>query len=194
MIGRSWLAAAISLTALWVSSCASISVNALPQPGESYSDGYDIVIEFANVLNLPDRAKVVMDGSSVGVVAKVAVKKRDVDVTARIARGVQVSSNIHAVLQQATVLGDIYVSLERPQPDVPATSALAPGGTIPLAQTTSPHNWKTPSRILRTSCPADPFNDCRTPSSELITLRPRGIRPARSRRESPLTSRTSAMT
>ena len=58
------------LCALLISSCAALSVNDLPQPGNSYRDGYDIVLEFANVLNLPDRAKVVMDGTNVGVVEK----------------------------------------------------------------------------------------------------------------------------
>ncbi len=45
-----------------------------------------------------------------------ALTRDDVDVTARIARGVVVPTDIHAVLQQATVLGDIYVALERPTP------------------------------------------------------------------------------
>jgi phospholipid/cholesterol/gamma-HCH transport system substrate-binding protein len=121
-----------------VSACASINVNALPQPGDTYSGGYDVVMAFDNVLNLPDRAKVVLDGTTVGVVTKVAVASHQVDVTSRIAPNVVVPSNIHAVLQQATVLGDIYVALERPQTDDPAAPALGPGGTVPLTQTTSP--------------------------------------------------------
>ena len=47
-------------------------------------------------------------------------------------------SDLHAALQQATVLGDTYVALEHPQADRAPVPALAPGGTIPLAQTTSP--------------------------------------------------------
>ena len=114
--------AVLVATAVTVSSCGSIDVKALPQPGKDYRDGYDVVIEFDNVLNLPDRAKVVMDGTSVGVVTKVDVTSRQVDVTARIDSHVAVPSNIHAVLQQATVLGDIYVALERPEPDQPAAA------------------------------------------------------------------------
>jgi virulence factor Mce-like protein len=128
----------LSLTcAVAVSSCASLNANSLPQPGGNYGDGYDIVIEFANVLNLPDRAKVVMDGTTIGIVEGVAVGKSDVDVTARIDPSVQVPSNINAVLQQATVLGDIYVALNRPA-DVGVGAALPEGGRIPVAQTTSP--------------------------------------------------------
>ncbi len=120
-----------------VSSCGSINVRALPQPGNDYRDGYNVVIEFDNVLNLPERAKVVMDGTAVGVVTKMDVSTRRVDVTARIDPRVAVPSNIHAVLQQATVLGDIYVALERPEPNQPA-APLAPGARIPLSNTSSP--------------------------------------------------------
>jgi phospholipid/cholesterol/gamma-HCH transport system substrate-binding protein len=131
------LALAIA-SAVTISSCASINVNALPQPGNAYRGGYDIVIEFNSALNLPDRAKVVLDGTSVGVVTKVAATTRQVDVTARIGANVVVPSNIDAALQQATVLGDIYVALDRPRTDQPAVPALGPGGRIPLAHTTSP--------------------------------------------------------
>jgi virulence factor Mce-like protein len=134
---RLWSAAVVIASAITVSSCAALNPNALPQPGKTYTGGYDIVIEFDNVLNLPERAKVVMGGTEVGVVTKVAVASHRVDVTARIGPGVAVPSNVHAALQQATVLGDIYVTLDRPH-DQPAAPSLAAGATIPLAQTTSP--------------------------------------------------------
>lgn len=130
-------AVAMMASAALLSSCASISVNSLPQPGKSYRGGYDIVLEFASVLSLPDRAKVVQDGTTVGVVTGIDIKGQHVDVTSRIDSKVVVPSNVHATLQQATVLGDTYVALERPQADQPAP-ALSPDGRIPLAQTTSP--------------------------------------------------------
>lgn len=139
-------AAATAAAVVSVSSCAAISVDALPKPGPSYDDGYDLIMRFESVLNLPERAKVVLDGVTVGVVSHVALTDHDVDVTARMAHGVVVPSDIRAVLQQATVLGDIYVALERPtanatQPPSPGTapvSALGPGAAIPISQTTSP--------------------------------------------------------
>jgi virulence factor Mce-like protein len=130
-------AAAALLCAVLVSSCAAISVNDLPQPGNSYGDGYDIVLEFENVLNLPDRAKVVMDGTTVGVVENVAVEASAVDVTARIDPRVKVPADARAILQQATVLGDIYVAIERVSEGVSA-GELSEGGRIPLAHTISP--------------------------------------------------------
>lgn len=147
MRARRLLAAGLAAaTVLSVPSCAGISVDSLPQPGPSYDDGYDLVMQFQSVLNLPNRAKVVLDGVAVGVVSKVALKNRDVDVTARMARGVVVPADTHAILQQATALGDIYVALERPIGNAAQTNpskttpapALTAGGIIPVAQTTSP--------------------------------------------------------
>lgn len=125
------------LCAVLLPSCAAITVNDLPQPGGSYRDGYAIVLEFDNVLNLPDRAKVVMDGTPVGVVENVAVAGPAVDVTARIDPAVKVPADAHAILQQATVLGDIYVAIERVSEGVSA-GQLPEGGRIPLSNTTSP--------------------------------------------------------
>ena len=119
------------------SACTALNVNTLPQPGKKFSGGYEVVLQFDNVLNLPDRAKVVMGGTEVGTVTHVDVSSRQVDVTAKIDPSVSVPSNIHAALEQATVLGDIYLSLDTPH-DQPAAPPLAPGGTIPLGQTTSP--------------------------------------------------------
>jgi phospholipid/cholesterol/gamma-HCH transport system substrate-binding protein len=135
---RIWAGATVIVTAVAVSSCASINVSALPQPGNSYRGGYDIVLEFENVLNLPDRAKVVLNGTNVGVVTKVSGSSRKVDVTARIGSNVVVPSNVHAALQQATVLGDIYVALQPARTDDRVVPNLTPGGIVPLAQTTSP--------------------------------------------------------
>ena len=90
-----------------------------------------------NVLNLPDRANVVLDGTDVGVVTDITVAGDHADVTSRIAPDVAVPSNVHATLQQATVLGDIYVALE-PDEENDSAPPLTPGGRIPLIQTTSP--------------------------------------------------------
>lgn len=137
MTRRTGSLALIVASVLTISSCRSLDVSALPAPGNSYSGGYDVVMEFDNVLNLPARAKVTLDGTTVGVVTGVAIEAHHVNVTTRIASDVVVPSNVHAVLQQATVLGDIYVALEPPQ-TMPAGPGLRPGATVPLAQTTSP--------------------------------------------------------
>lgn len=123
---------------LALSSCSVLDVDLLPQPGKSYSDGYDIVLAFDNVLNLPMRAKVVMDGVTVGVVTNVDLLGDQVDVTARVDPGTVVPSNSSAVLEQATVLGDIYLTLDRPRDGTPPAPPLGPGARIPISQTISP--------------------------------------------------------
>lgn len=138
MIRQIWAITGFFLGVLVLSSCAALNVNVLPQPGKNYRGGHEIVMEFDNVLNLPNRARVVLDGTTVGVVTKVEPRAEYVDVTARIDAAVMVPSNVHAILQQATVLGDIYVALERPETEQPATRTLRRGDRIPLAQTTAP--------------------------------------------------------
>ncbi|MGE2724207.1 MlaD family protein [Mycolicibacterium pulveris] len=125
------------LSAVLVCSCSALTVDALPQPGGA-RDGYDVTFEFANVLNLPDRARVVMDGVTVGVVTDVDVIGDRVDVTSRIDAGVVIPSDIRGILQQPTVLGDIYVALERDPDAAGPAPPLQPGGTVPLAHTSSP--------------------------------------------------------
>lgn len=124
-------------TAMLVVSCSSLSVNAIPQPGGNHRGGYDIVLEFASVLNLPNRAKVVQDGATVGVVTRVDLRSNHVDVTSQIDPGINIPANVSATLQQSTVLGDTYVALERPRSGEGAPPVTA-GGRIPLAQTVSP--------------------------------------------------------
>lgn len=130
-----FLVVSIAMVTL-VSSCASISVNSLPQPGRGSAESYEIVLEFANVLNLPDRAKVVLDGTAVGTVTRIDLRNDHVDVTSQIDSSVSVPANTRATLQQSTVLGDTYLSMERP--DTAGVATVGAGGRIPLAQTTSP--------------------------------------------------------
>lgn len=138
MMRRVRTLAVVIAAVVTVSACSSIDVNALPAPGNSFPDGYSLVMEFENVLNLPARAKVTLDGVVVGVVTDVTVRRDHVDVTTRIDHAVSVPSNIHASLQQATVLGDIYVALARPTGGGAPGPVLAQGAKLPVAQTTSP--------------------------------------------------------
>lgn len=138
-MSRQFARAAIAAAcALAISSCASVNFNAIPSPGASFGDGYDIVMEFESVLNLPERTKVMFDGVTVGVVSDMTLTPDFVKVTARVGRDVTIPSNVQAVLEQTTVLGDIYVALERPQVGTPPAPDLPAGASIPLAQTTSP--------------------------------------------------------
>ncbi len=120
-----------------VPSCAVLSVEMLPAPSGD-RDGYDLILQFDSVLNLPNRARVVMDGVTVGTVTDVDIVENWVDVTARIDSGVVVPSDIRGVLQQPTVLGDVFLALERPNGGETTAPPLASGDIVPIGRTSSP--------------------------------------------------------
>ncbi|MEV6275395.1 MlaD family protein [Nocardia sp. NPDC051832] len=118
-------------TALALALAASLAVggcgfdpSSVPVPGTSVSGPtYRLQIQFANVLNLPARAKVIANGAQVGTVDKVTVVPADkapagrggyVVVDADISKSVRLPSSTLAELRQNTVLGDIHIALTTP--------------------------------------------------------------------------------
>ncbi|WP_239003500.1 MlaD family protein [Nocardia panacis] len=118
----------------------------VPVPGTSVSGStYKLRIEFANVLNLPARAKVIANGAQVGTVDKVTVvpaaqapagRGGYVVVEVEIADSVRLPANTLAELRQNTVLGDIHLALSTPPSGF--GSLLAPGATIGIDHTKPP--------------------------------------------------------
>lgn len=137
MMVRKLTVMCVATMSIVLSGCAKVSVEKLPEPGSAYRDGYPLIMEFTSVLNLPDRAPVMMNGTRIGVVESVVLKPDHVDVTTRIDKSVPIAHGVRAVLQQATVLGEIFVALDD-QDDSATQPAIAPGGRIPLAHTSSP--------------------------------------------------------
>ncbi|MFC9897401.1 MlaD family protein [Nocardia sp. NPDC127579] len=96
----------------------------VPMPGTSVSGPtYRVQIQFANVLNLPARAKVIANGAQIGTVDKVTVIPADqapagrgghVVVDAEISESVRLPASTIAELRQNTVLGDIHIALTTP--------------------------------------------------------------------------------
>ncbi len=119
--------------------CGSIPFNpsAIPAPGQpGGGDGYTVHLDFTNVLNLPDRARVVYDGVVAGRLQKVTLAKDKAVVDVKILDGVQVPNTVTATLQQDTILGDTYVALKS-TPGKPGTPLKA-GDTVPTSQTKPP--------------------------------------------------------
>ncbi|WP_278263069.1 MlaD family protein [Nocardia sp. AG03] len=118
----------------------------LPVPGAGV-DGptYALRIEFANVLNLPQGAKVIASGVRVGSLTGVTLvdpTTATADHPARpgyavaevaIDRSVRLRQGTTATLRQETPLGDVHIALTEP---ATATPELAPDATIPLTDTT----------------------------------------------------------
>ncbi|MQY25919.1 MlaD family protein [Nocardia aurantia] len=101
---------------------------------------YHLRIEFADVLNLPEGAKVIADGVRVGQLTGVTVvdpgpdaAKGRVVADVAIRRAVRLPVGTTAELRQETPLGDVHIALTTPDG---AAGALAPDATIPLSDTT----------------------------------------------------------
>ncbi|WP_280235694.1 MlaD family protein [Nocardia cyriacigeorgica] len=137
--------ALVSAAALTVGGCAFDPAQ-VPVPGTTVSGStYPVRIEFANVLNLPARAKVIANGAQVGTVDSVRVVPADeapqgrggyVVVDIEVSDDVRLPATTIAELRQNTVLGDIHIALTTP-PDG-FDSLLPRGGTITLEHTKPP--------------------------------------------------------
>ncbi|WP_158636132.1 MlaD family protein [Tsukamurella sputi] len=109
----------------------------IPAPGQpGGGSGYVVHLDFTNVLNLPDRARVVFDGVVSGRLQKVTLADNKAVVDIKIQDGVKVPNTVTATLQQDTILGDTYVALKTTpgKPGVP----LKAGDTLPTSQTKPP--------------------------------------------------------
>lgn len=133
---RRWhrLTAVASSAAVLVAGCG-VGVEQLPLPAPGIGGpGYHLTAVFANALNLPNRAKVRLDGADVGEVVSMAARDYTAVVDMRILEGVRLPAGTAAELRSATPLGDIFVSLVRPA-DTAGAENLRDGDTIPIAST-----------------------------------------------------------
>ena len=122
----------------------SVEAVELPVPGSYVSgESYSIDIEFASVLNLPSKAKVVVGGVDAGILDTVELVGTTAVATVDLAAAVRLPKNTVAELRQSTILGEIYISLlPPPGPETGSdagsdsdTDLLRDGDVIPLART-----------------------------------------------------------
>lgn len=128
----------LALAAVALAGCG-VQPTDLPLPGTRVSGGsHALRVEFASVLNLPARSKVLYDGARVGVLRDVALAesggRRIAVATLDIQDDVSLPAGTTAELTQATLLGDFYVALN--SPETPTGRNLRDGDTIGLADTT----------------------------------------------------------
>ncbi|GAA2052605.1 MlaD family protein [Williamsia deligens] len=122
-----------------------VQVTDLPLPGTRVSgSSRELRLEFSNVLNLPARSKVLMNGTKVGVLREVGIGGTPASpvavATVDMQGSVRVPQGTRASLEQSTLLGDIYIALTPPADsdadNGSATRALGDGATIPVSRTT----------------------------------------------------------
>ncbi|BBZ00586.1 putative Mce family protein [Mycolicibacterium chitae] len=131
------IAPILAATVASVVAGCSAGVEQLPLPAPGLSGPtYELSAEFANALNLPDRAKVRVGGADVGEVVDMTAEEYTAVVQMRILDGVRLPAGTTAELRSATPLGDVFVALTPPA-ELPAadTAMLGDGAVIPLAAT-----------------------------------------------------------
>ena len=129
-------AAVLSLVGLMaVSGCKFQGAASLPLPGGKGGNGYQVKIEFSDVLDLVPQSAVKVDDVTVGTVKKIELSKSGYTavVTVAIDRSVKLPENATAAIRQTSLLGEKFVSVDRP---ADATGTLRDGMYIPLASTT----------------------------------------------------------
>ncbi len=123
--GLTALLGALSLTA-----CEGIYDLPLPGGAAGGSDVYRVTVEFADVLDLVPQSAVKVNDVTVGAVEDVALDGWHARVRLRLVDSVRLPDDAVAELRQTSLLGETFVSLERPPGG--GSGRLRDGDTIPL--------------------------------------------------------------
>ena len=129
--------AAACVTAVLAGCATGLESLPVPAPGQMGGNAITVTAAFANAMNLPQKAKVKLNGADIGEVESIRARDFTAYVTMRINADVGLDTGATAQLRSATPLGDIFVAI-RPDPDqAPGARRLHDGDTIALASTTS---------------------------------------------------------
>ncbi|HEX3606933.1 MAG TPA: MCE family protein [Candidatus Dormibacteraeota bacterium] len=131
-LGAAGLAAAC---ALGLAGC-QFNLQGLPSPGGGPpGDSHRLTAVFADVLNLPQRAQVKLDGVVVGQVTTIRLDHDRGVVEMAVDRKIRLPGGTTAEIRFTTPLGEDYISLTRPA--TPAGPDLGDGSTLGEPQTSS---------------------------------------------------------
>jgi len=127
-----WVGLAMVCT-LVLSGCKFNGAGSFPLPGGIGGGGYKVNIEFTDVLDLVPQSAVKVNDVTVGSVSDIKLTGFTARVTVSLLKNVVLPENTTAALRQTSLLGEKFVSLDRP---TDAQGRLRDGMTIPLARTT----------------------------------------------------------
>jgi phospholipid/cholesterol/gamma-HCH transport system substrate-binding protein len=130
-----WTALALSLAVL-VSGCKFNGAASIPLPGGQGSGkgAYRVTVEFPDVLDLVPQSAVKVDDVTVGSVKSIDLKNYTARVVVSVNKNVVLPENTRASLRQTSLLGEKFVSLDRPTDEQP-TGRLRDGAIIGLDRT-----------------------------------------------------------
>lgn len=129
--------AAVALSLAILTGCGFKGAASIPLPGGQGTggDAYSLTVEFPDVLDLVPQSAVKVDDVAVGSVESISLSGYTARVVVRVNGSVQLPENSRASLRQTSLLGEKFVSLDRPPPDQ-AKGTLRGGETIGLDRTT----------------------------------------------------------
>jgi virulence factor Mce-like protein len=130
---RSLRALVVLVTAALVLSGCSIYDVPLPGGPNEGKNPIKVTVMFRDVLDLVPQSTVKVDDVTVGKVTKVALKGYVAKVTITLPRSVNLPDNAEATIRQTSLLGEKFVSLERPRN--PSGHRLSNGDVIGLDHT-----------------------------------------------------------
>lgn len=121
------------LSCVLVAGCSSTLAD-LPKPGGGVeSPNYQVTAVFADVLSLPDGARVRVDGVDIGRVTDIETRDFVAQVTMRIPVRIALTDKATAQLRITTPLGEGFIELDPGQ----GKTTLADGATLPLTATST---------------------------------------------------------
>ena len=128
--------AVLGVAAVVLTGCKFEGAASFPLPGGegTGSDAYAVVVEFPDVLDLVRQSSVKVDDVSVGSVSDITLDGYTAKVTVKVRPDVKLPANARASLRQTSLLGEKFVSLDRPTGE-PSIGTLKDGDVIPLART-----------------------------------------------------------
>ncbi|HEY3502545.1 MAG TPA: MCE family protein [Actinocatenispora sp.] len=121
-------------TLLLLAGCSSEGLSGVSLPGGSGGGGYQVTIQFGDVLDLVPQSAVKVNDVTVGSVRSVKLSGWHASVVVQVDRDVKLPANAVASIRQTSLLGEKFVDLSAPK-DTPASGRLADGATIPLSRT-----------------------------------------------------------
>lgn len=126
-----WVALA-GTCVLTLTGCKFQGAASFPLPGGVGGGGYQVAIEFTDVLDLVPQSSVKVNDVTIGSVKKIELSGYTARVTVSLKKDVVLPANATAAIRQTSLLGEKFVSLDRPSQ---AVGTLRDGDTIGLDRT-----------------------------------------------------------